>query len=246
MTSYSLKDKVAVVTGAAQCIGLAIAEVFLQKGAKSVIILDIKEEGSNTADSLNKKYGADKAVYYKCDVTKDLDIISERIFERNNVDILVNNAGIANDNLLRKTMEINAIAMMEWSLKFQEHMKKNGGGTIINISSNYGFLIDPFFPVYKASKFAIMGFSKTLGHIKNFNKTGVRVIVLCPGFTETRLNEGNIVLDEDTQKEWDAMIKDAIFQKPEAVGRAAAEVFERAATGTAWLIHEDKPIVEVP
>ncbi|KPJ03685.1 PREDICTED: alcohol dehydrogenase 1-like [Papilio xuthus] len=242
-----LQNKTIVITGGAMGIGYEIAENFLQKDPRVVIILDINEKfGAEAIKKLEVKYGKNKAVFYKCDVTTDLEVIFEKIIkEFTAVDVLVNNAGICNDNYLRKTIDVNVIALMEWSLKFWKHMRtdKSGkGGTIINIASIYGYRVDPYVPVYHASKFAVMGFTKSLGHIKNFANYGVRVVAICPGFTsDTNLGSGNVTFIPELMEEVKAFALRQVFQKPEAVGKAAVEVFEKADSGTAWLSEGGQP-----
>ncbi|XP_072931518.1 15-hydroxyprostaglandin dehydrogenase [NAD(+)]-like [Epargyreus clarus] len=246
-----LKNKVVVITGGAVGIGFETADRFLQKGAKVVILLDIDEkQGVETAKILNSKYGANKAVFYKCDVTKDLDAVTKLIYDSYKyVDVLVNNAGILNDLLLKKTIDINVTALIEWSFKYWERMRKDkggNGGTIINLASIYGFRIDQFLPIYQASKFAVMGFTKSLGHEYNYKRSGVRVVAICPGFTETKLTANVQTWDnEGFGKDLTVFIKQKAWQKVDSVGKAAVEIFENADSGTAWLIEGAKPIVAV-
>ncbi|CAK1596637.1 unnamed protein product [Parnassius mnemosyne] len=245
-----LQNKTVVITGGATGIGYAIADKFLNKRAKVVILLDIDEEkGAEAVKTLVTKYGDNKAVFYKCDVTKDLEAVYEKLINNFKViNVLVNNAGILNDLTVKKTMEINVVALLEWSFKFWEHMRtdKSGkGGTIINLSSIYGFRFDQYLPVYQASKSAVMAFTKSLGHRYNFTRFGVRVVAICPGFTKT-----SIVIDMKTwipevQEEFLTFTKQQLWQEAEAVGEAAVNVFETAESGTAWLIEGAKPISEV-
>ncbi|XP_045771730.1 15-hydroxyprostaglandin dehydrogenase [NAD(+)]-like [Maniola jurtina] len=246
-----LKNKAVVITGGAVGIGLEIADRYLQKGAKVVVLLDIAEaQGLEAAKNLSTKHGANKAVFIKCDVTRDLDTVSTKILDTyKTVDVLVNNAGILNDQLSKKTIDINVQALIDWSMKFWEHMRtdKGGkGGTIINLASIYGYRVDQFLPIYQASKFAVMGFTKSLGHIYNYNRSGIRVVAICPGFTETKLTADPKTWDDDSiAKDFAAFVKKQAWQKVDAVGKAAVEVFEKANSGTAWLIEGAKPIVEV-
>lgn len=242
-----LKNKTIVITGGAVGIGYAIAESFLQRNPRVVIILNTNEErGREATKNLAAKYGKNKVIYYKCDVRTDLEVVFNKIIEEfTTVDVLVNNAGILNDTYLKKTIDINVIASMEWSFKFWEHMrmdKAGKGGTIINVNSIYGYRADPYVPVYHASKFAIMGFTKSLGHEYNFSKYGVRVVAICPGFTETKLVENMITWTPEIVKEFNNdYLKKQLWQKPEAVGKVAVEVFENADSGTAWLSEGGQP-----
>lgn len=246
-----LQNKVVVITGGAVGIGFEIADKYLEKGAKVAVLLDINEKlGSEAVSLLTSKHGNNKADFFKCDVTSDLEGVSKKIFDKyKTVEILVNNAGILDDTAARKTIEINVAALIEWSMKFWEHMRKDKGGkggTIVNLASIYGFRIDQFLPIYQASKYAVMGFTRSLGHKYNHNRTGVRVVAICPGFTETKLaSNPKTWRDEHLQLDFFVYLKGLPWQKVEAVGGAAVQVFEMAESGTAWLIEGSKPVKEV-
>ncbi|XP_032522689.2 15-hydroxyprostaglandin dehydrogenase [NAD(+)]-like [Danaus plexippus] len=246
-----LNNKVVVITGGAAGIGCEIARRYLQRGAKVTIILDIDEiQGQETARNLCTKYGANRAIFMKCDVTTDLETVSKKIFESfKNVDVLVNNAGILNVQSSKNTIDVNIQALIDWSITFWNHMRKekNGkGGTILNLASIYGYRVDPYLPVYQASKFAVMGFTKSLGHQYNYRRTGVRVIAICPGFTETKPITGFKTWDDEyIAEDFSNFVQKQLWQKVDAVGNVAVEAFERGNSGTAWLIEGGNPIVEV-
>ncbi|XP_026753010.2 15-hydroxyprostaglandin dehydrogenase [NAD(+)]-like [Galleria mellonella] len=245
----NLNNKLAVITGGVQGIGLEITKAFLNKGVKQVILLDVNEKvGAEIVNTLNSAYGENKAVFIKCDITTDLEAVSKLIFDRyKTVDILVNNAGVFCEDNPKKCMAVNATAVIEWTLKFWEHMRKDKGGiggTILNTGSIYSYRIDPFCAVYRASKFAVLGFTKTLGLEYHYAKSGVRVVAICPGYTRTKIVTATAE-QEQVQQEYDKFLKTVVWQDPSAVGRAAVEVFERADSGTAWCIEGDRAIEEV-
>nr|XP_049699840.1 15-hydroxyprostaglandin dehydrogenase [NAD(+)]-like isoform X2 [Helicoverpa armigera] len=242
------KNKVVVITGGAGGIGYEMADQFLQNGAKAVILLDINEAaGVTAAQTLNEKYGKDKAVFIKCDITKDLERVSSDIFQKYEVDVLINNAGILDESDLRKTMEINCIALMEWSMKFFEHWRVDQGGrggTIFNVSSICVLEYNSWLPYYKTSKHAVLGFTRSLGHPFNYNITGVRVIAVCPGFTKTSILDGKIW---DIQEAgFKKLMAEAVMQVPEVVGKAAVEIYGVADSGTVWVAANNEPIKLAP
>ncbi|XP_023943587.2 15-hydroxyprostaglandin dehydrogenase [NAD(+)]-like [Bicyclus anynana] len=247
----NLKNKVVVITGGSVGIGYEIADRYLQKGAKVAILLGTTEaRGLESSKNLCTKYGANRAVFMKCNVTKDLDTVYPKIVSTyETVHVLVNNAGILNDQRIRDTININVQALIDWSLKFWQYMRmdKGGkGGTIINLASIYGYRVDQYLPVYQASKFAVMGFTKSLGHTYNYNRSGVRVLGICPGYTDTALVHDLKTWDDDSiAKDYGVFLKKQLWQKVDSVGKAAVDVFENANSGTAWLIEGAKPIVEV-
>lgn len=240
-------NMIVVVTGGAKGIGYAIAEEFLNEGAKTVFLIDINEkQGSEVATILNSEYGNGKAVFLKGDVTKDLDkIYSEIVNKHGHIDILVNNAGVADEFSIRRTLEINTVATVEWSMKFYENMRKDKGGrggVILNIASIYGYLVDQHAPFYKTSKYAVMGFTKTLGHAVNYETTGVKVIVICPGVTKTDIVKNvtqNEAFDFHVEKFQD-FLDSAPSQEKEDVAKAAVEIIANSRSGLAWSIISGK------
>ncbi|XP_063542708.1 15-hydroxyprostaglandin dehydrogenase [NAD(+)]-like [Cydia strobilella] len=236
-----------VVTGGASGIGLAIADAFLQHGAHRVVLLDLNAEQADQATAtLNAKHG-NKATFILCDVTQDLDQVTKVIIDTyKTVDVLVNSAGIVNERNPRKVIEINLTAVIEWSLKYLEIMRKGGkGGTIINMSSMYGFMVDPYLPTYKASKFGVLGFTKSKGHEYNFKKTGVRLLAICPGVTKTNLTSGYKNFEEkENQEDFVATFDSFPWAEVTRVGQAVVEVFGKADSGTAWAIQGDEPVFE--
>lgn len=237
---YFIENKVVAVTGGASGIGYAIAEKFLENGAKVVVILDIDDiKGIKAVDTLIAKYGANRSVFIHCDVRKNLEVSEKIINEYETVDVLVNSAGIVSDVVPENLININLTALINWTLKFKDHMnKENGkqGGTIVNISSIMG--ITPYYalPVYNASKYGVVGFSKSLGSTRTFNKTGVRVLTICPGCTKTDMR--NIVPDDTKLKAISDSLQsyDHIWQEAEVVGSAVIDVFKKAKSGTVWVM----------
>ncbi|XP_026729220.1 alcohol dehydrogenase 1-like [Trichoplusia ni] len=245
----NLANKVIVLTGGGGGIGSTIADNYLEQGAKLVILLDNDEKnGADTAKQLTTKYGDNKAVFIKCDLTSEVDEVSKTIFENYTVDVLVNNAGIFDETKLKLTINVNVTALIELSLKFWNHMRtdKGGrGGTIINLASIYGYRVDPYTSIYQASKFAVMGFTRSLGHADNFKRSGVRVVAICPGFTRTNMTVTFTTTDLDRLEEYNEYAKSLPWQTVEAVGDAAVEIFELAESGSAWQIKGGKPVEEV-
>ncbi|XP_072931676.1 alcohol dehydrogenase 1-like [Epargyreus clarus] len=139
---------------------------------------------------------------------------------------------------------------MEWSLKFYDYMRKDrggDGGTIVNLASIYGWRITPFAPFYNASKFGVIGFTKSLGHEYNFKKTGVRVVALCPGYTYTKLTAHVLLRDDDT-----SVLEDFVkegeaneWQQVDSVGKGVIEVVEKADTGTVWVVEGGRSAIMV-
>ncbi|VVC89714.1 unnamed protein product [Leptidea sinapis] len=188
-------DQVILVTGAASGIGAGLTRGFLDKGAKHVAVLDVNEKlGKELEQELNQKHGENKVKFHKCDVTtEELESAYDRTIEEfGYIDIVVNNAGVMNDSpdVYLKAININVAALIRSSIKAYNLMRKdrNGkGGTIVNISSVVALVQSHILPVYNAAKSAVLQFSGCLGAQPTYERTGVRVLTVCFGATETNL-----------------------------------------------------------
>ncbi|XP_050684373.1 alcohol dehydrogenase 2-like [Leptidea sinapis] len=249
MMSKDIKNKVVLITGGASGIGYEIADRFLEKGACKIILVDINEKlGSDAIKTFNLKYGNDKVYFFNSDVTSAKTLWKTITDTFKDVDVLVNNAGIVHEKDVKRSIDVNVTALIELSFMFWEHNRKDKsgkGGTIINLASIYGIRSYPISPVYQASKFAVMGFTKSLGHQYNFKRSGVRVVAICPGFTETNLHKNYSLWDDTLSDYVTEFVKVQLWQKVDSVGRAAVVIFEKAESGTAWLIEGGEPIKEV-
>jgi len=168
--NFGLQGKVAIITGAANGIGRATAELFSTKGAK-VILLDIKESVKEVAVSLNR-IGAE-AQAFVCDITQSENIqnvIKESITKFGKVDILANIAGAVelddaenlDEEVWDKQMNINAKSTFLMSKYTGREMIKSGGGKIINIASQAGFIAIDKHLAYSSSKAAVIMMTKVL------------------------------------------------------------------------------------
>ena len=187
-----LKDKVAVITGAAQGIGLSIAEGYSKEGAK-VVVADIMD-GKAAVEAIEKEKG--KVIYVKTDVTKqdDCDAMAKTTVEHfGKIDILVNNAAMYANIVKKSFMEISTD---EWSrvmavntagpfhcIKAVFPYMKEKGGRIINVGSSVVFEAPAGFPHYVASKGAVFSFTRAMAReLGDFN---INVNSLAPGYTQT-------------------------------------------------------------
>ncbi|CAK1547378.1 unnamed protein product [Leptosia nina] len=124
-----VKGKVVLVTGSADGLGLAMVDHFLKNGAERAIMLDFNEKkGLQSLENIKAKYGKDRAVFFPCNVVMDLDKIYAEVTKIVTVDIVINNAGVLDEKSIRNTINVNALAVMEWTMKFFEYMRKDKGG----------------------------------------------------------------------------------------------------------------------
>ncbi|MEK6710210.1 MAG: SDR family NAD(P)-dependent oxidoreductase [Nitrospinota bacterium] len=187
-----LKGKVAIVTGASQGIGQAIALAFAREGAKLVLAARNRANLEGTAKRVAALGGASLVV--PADVTDEAQVraLAEKtLAEFGAIDILVNNSGIAGptkpcEEVTRaeweECMGVNVTGMFLCSKHVIPVMKKNRRGRIINVSSMSGKRPLPNRAPYTASKMAVIGFTRTLAF--ELGEYGVTVNAICPGATE--------------------------------------------------------------
>ncbi|XP_018060344.1 PREDICTED: 15-hydroxyprostaglandin dehydrogenase [NAD(+)]-like [Atta colombica] len=189
---YDVKNKTVMITGAASGLGYKYAEILLRNSARSIAVIDLPtSNGQNAVATLETEFGKGRAIFVACDVTKPDDL--EKTFKKivdtfEGLDILINNAGMLNDKYLEETIDLNVKALIRGSMLAFDYMGKHKGGkggVIVNIASIFGLQPNYSFPIYSASKFAVLGFSQSLAGM--YDKTGVRVVILCPGVTITTL-----------------------------------------------------------
>jgi NAD(P)-dependent dehydrogenase (short-subunit alcohol dehydrogenase family) len=185
-----LKDKVAIITGAARGIGAAFAIGFAKEGAK-VVIGDIRD-GSKTVAAVEK--AGSEALYLKTDVTKQdqCNALAKAAVDRfGSIDILVNNAGTL--VTIKPFMEVTTEEWMEimgtntlgpfHCTKAVFPYMKDRGGKIINVSSGTIFEGVPGLPHYISSKGAVMAFTR--GMARELGDYNINVNSIAPGFTHS-------------------------------------------------------------
>lgn len=188
-----LKEKVAIVTGGASGIGKGVAELFIEEGAKVVVADYDAETGQETADQLNEN---GDAIFVQVDVsdTEAAEAMVEKTVEEfGKVDILINNAGVTADGFLSKMSEdawdkvidVNLKGVFNCSKFAAQKMMESDGGVILNASSVVGLYGNVGQTNYAASKFGVIGLTKTWA--KELAGKGVRVNCVAPGFTNTEM-----------------------------------------------------------
>ncbi|KAK6192791.1 hypothetical protein SNE40_004204 [Patella caerulea] len=226
----NLSGKVALITGAAQGLGKAFSESLVSRGAK-VCLTDIKvHEGQITTEALKKNFGNDAAFFMKCDVTSEKEFanVFQAIKSRyGRLDILVNNAGIVDEKNWRKLIEINLLSVMQGTQLGIETMSKEhggNGGVIINISSAAG--LTPVFntPAYCASKFGVVGYTRSLADNLIHLRNGLRFCCLCPAFTDTDIIKFSENSTVSTKEIGDKIIKSVGINKVSTVADGFMEL----------------------
>jgi NAD(P)-dependent dehydrogenase (short-subunit alcohol dehydrogenase family) len=201
-----MKNKTVIITGASSGIGRAAALSFAESGA-NVVVSDIDESNGKKVVKEVEAMGA-KAIFVKADVSKPEDnqaLVDATLAAFGRLDIAVNNAGIGGPiqplgeypiDGWQQVIDINLNGVF-YGMRYQiPAMKKNGGGSIVNIASILGAVGTPGSPAYVAAKHGVVGLSKAgaLDHAKD----NIRVNSVGPGYIKTPLLENN--LDAETMK----------------------------------------------
>ncbi|MBN6056709.1 3-oxoacyl-ACP reductase FabG [Nonomuraea sp. RK-328] len=190
-----LNDKTAVVTGAAQGIGLAIAEVFVREGAR-VVLGDLNLEAAEAAAKELGGPGVARAA--RCDVTRaaDVDALIRTALEAfGSLDVMVNNAGITRDATMRtmteeqfdQVIDVHLKGTWNGTRKAAAVMREQKSGAIVNISSLSGRVGMVGQTNYSAAKAGIVGLSKAAA--KELAHHGVRVNAIQPGLIRSAMTE---------------------------------------------------------
>lgn len=201
-----MKDKVALVTGAASGLGFATARAFAQAGA-SVVLADWKEQSVNAAAQLLKAEGFE-ILAIKCDVSDEKEVeqmVEKTVAEFGHLDFAYNNAGVQNElaeaadqtrNDFDRVTSINYQGV--WScMKYElQYMRKQGSGAIVNCSSIGGIRAGAQRGIYHGAKHGVIGLTKSAA--VEYAGRGIRINSVSPGLFQTAMSDQMIA---DGQKE---------------------------------------------
>lgn len=210
-----VKNKIVLVTGAGSGIGKATAIHFAKHGA-IVIVSDRKLDTANEVAEIIKVNGG-QALSIEADVSKFKDVenlVSKTVKVFGQLDVIVNNAGIGPKNLLKtgdstledweRVIAVNQTGVFYCMKVALQQMVKQGHGNIVNISSLAGLKASLNNISYSASKFAVVGMTKSAA--LEYARKNIRINAVCPGYTESALLDQLKMAREDM----DAMLKSVI------------------------------------
>jgi hypothetical protein len=226
-----LKDKVAIVTGSAKGIGWGIAKVFIEEGAK-VVVVDWDDKAGQKTVAEFKAAGGD-AIYVKCDVSNEEQVkamIQATLDKFGQVDILVNNAGIGVYKSVLDTSSEDWDRCLDVNLKGQflcakyaiPHMQKIGKGAIVNISSVHSFATVNGVAPYCASKGGITALTRNMAI--DYGPV-IRVNSIAPGWVLTPLIQSIFDSYPDPVGQRQSTESHQVMKRigrPEDIGQAAA------------------------
>lgn len=192
-------DKVVLVTGASRGIGRAVAQKFADRGARIVVHYNRNRAAAEqTLDSLR----GDSHIILQADLADPNGVsrlVDEAVREKGRIDVLVNNAGIYElhppqdvnyktwQDAWNRTLGTNLVGPANVSFLVIQHMLKQGGGRIVNISSRGAFRGEPEAPAYGASKAGLNAMSQSLA--KALAPFNIYVFIVAPGWVETDMTE---------------------------------------------------------
>lgn len=223
-------EKVVVVTGASSGIGRSLSIEFARNGYNVVAAARKLDQLQSVKKDIETAGG--KALIVATDVSKESDcerLIAETLAKFGRIDVLINNAGISmravfektDLNVIRQLMDINFWGTVYCTKFALPHLLKSKG-SVVGISSIAGKKGLPGRTGYSASKFAMEGFLETL-RTENL-KTGLHVLVACPGFTASNIRNTALAADGNTQGE--SPRDEKKMMQPEEVARRIYKAVE--------------------
>ncbi len=221
-----LNDKVTLITGAAQGIGLATALKFAAEGS-IVVVCDLQQASADLAADQCKALGG-QAQAWAMDVTQrsQVDAVMAEVKARfGRIDVLVNNAGITQDARLQKmtlaqfdrVIDVNLRGVFHCSQAVADGMVAQGSGVILNASSVVGIYGNFGQTNYAATKFGVIGFTKTWS--RELGPKGVRVNAVAPGFVMTPILD---TIPENVLKDMQQRVPLKRLGRPEEIANVYA------------------------
>jgi len=196
--------KVAIVTGGSRGLGRGMVELFVEEGGQVVIADLLEDEGRELAQNLG-----DAVRFRRTDVSSRDDVqglVDHAVAEFGRLDAICNNAGLSDEaygplleadfTKFERVMSVNVLGVMLGTQIAARHMAKNGGGSVINVSSISGIQPGFGFFNYRASKAAVVNFTQTAAIELGVHL--VRVNCICPGNIPTPM--GTYAASDDDEK----------------------------------------------
>jgi NAD(P)-dependent dehydrogenase (short-subunit alcohol dehydrogenase family) len=192
-TMNRLKDKIAIVTGGGAGIGRATCELFAEEGAAIVIAERDAQTGREVAEHIKSKGG--KALFVETNVADEASVqrmVEEAVRTFSRINILVNNAAVfvlrgieATPEEWRQSLDVNVMGPALVTKHVVPHMRRGGGGAIVNLSSISSFIAQPQLLTYNATKAAIANMTRCMA--LDLAPDNIRVNAVAPGTVWTQI-----------------------------------------------------------
>lgn len=224
----NIKNKIAIVTGASSGIGLATARLLTQKGARVALVARSKEK----LEKLSKELPG--SIVIQVDMTKKEQIkemVKKAAGHFGRIDILINNAGQGYDasientdiDIFHKLFELDVIGPLVAMQEVVSIMKKQGNGSIVNISSGTALMTLPNMGAYSSLKRALSGISLTAN--EEFKKDKIIVSVVYPYITLTDFEKNTIKAKNMDNLQWEEE-EESNFKPPDSAEYVAVKILE--------------------
>lgn len=236
--STTLKNRIAIVTGAASGIGRASALAFSRKGAK-VAVVDIQTDaGNDTAESIRQAGG--EALFVPCDVTEACEasnMVEQCVKVFGRIDCAMNCAGVLGEmTTTHECTEENFDRVMRINLrgvwlcmKYEiRQMLQQGGGAIVNMASNAGMQGTATLPAYAASKAGVVSLTQTAA--LEFAAKGIRINCINPGLIRTAMLEKQLQTNPEKVQEYSQLHPIGRIGTPEEIAEAVVWLCSDAAS----------------
>ncbi|XP_075144588.1 alcohol dehydrogenase 2-like [Haematobia irritans] len=235
-----LKNKNVVFVGFGG-IGFESCKCLMSKNLANLMILDVTEcpDKLKAIQLLNK---TTNVKFIKCDITNKTSIknaFDQIVKAIKYIDVLVNGAGILKERNVELTINVNLIGLINTTLEalpYMDKAAKGRGGVILNISSVAGLEPMGSTCIYSASKFGVIGFTRSLADPVYYERTGVTILGLCPGLTHTPLTaNSNLSETFDYSLPMAPQMRAMPPQSASKAGELLVEIIENEENGTIWI-----------
>jgi short-subunit dehydrogenase len=194
--AMDLAGKIVVITGAARGIGLETA-LLLAKNHARIFAIDIDPVGLNDLEDAFSRFGYSIKTFAGSVTDHEfMRSVREKVLaETKYIDIWINNAGVAqiksflqsSADEFQRVIDINFHSVVAGTRLALEVMENRGFGLIVNVGSVAGYLPAPLMSSYNASKFAVVGFTKSIQAELNYTSSPVKMMLVSPGFVDTQI-----------------------------------------------------------
>ncbi|XP_037828558.1 alcohol dehydrogenase-like [Lucilia sericata] len=222
-------------------IGFEACKILMTKNLAYLVVLDVIEnpKAIQTLEAINPQT---KVIYMKFDVTDKTCIkntFNQIVSVMKFIDVLINGAGVILDRNIELAVNINLIGLINTTMEalpYMDKMQKGRGGVLMNIASVVGLEPSPAVAIYSATKFGVVGFTRSLSDPYYYNRTGVAVTSICPGVTESPMSKNPKISDTF---DYSKPLTEKFFSAPSQPASVCAEhlvkIIEMAENGSMWI-----------